>query len=150
MPTYPTPNDSRRIVLEKRPFRKVESTRPAGVTWSRSRQTVQAAEQPRPLREVLQRVLPSGADNPATLKFSQIFGNFYRHLFRVLPRNEFGFLHDAFEEFAIEDWKGFIRSQHRYFSAAVRRKSHWVTANEGAHGAYGRWTDPGSCSARST
>jgi hypothetical protein len=33
-------------------------------------------------------------------------GIFYRYLFRVLPRSEFGFLHDAFERFVIEDWKG--------------------------------------------
>jgi len=83
---------------------------------------------PRPLREVLRRMIPRSAD-PATLNFHDIFGNFYRHLFRVLPRREFGFFHDAFEEFAIEDWKGFIRGQNRYFSAAVRRNSHWVTAN---------------------
>jgi hypothetical protein len=84
---------------------------------------------PRPLREVLQRMTPQSA-NVAKLNFSDIFGNFYRHLFRVLPRREFGFLHDAFEQFVIEDWKGFIRGQHRYFSAAVRRNSHWVTVNE--------------------
>ena len=41
-----------------------------------------------------------------------------------------GFLHEAFERFVIEDWKGLIRGQHRYFSAAVRRNSHWVTVNE--------------------
>ena len=84
---------------------------------------------PRPLREVLRRMIPQSA-NPATLNFSDIYGNFYRHLFRLLPRREFGFVHDAFEEFVIEDWKGFIRGQHRYFSTAVRRNSHWVTANE--------------------
>jgi TniQ len=84
---------------------------------------------PQPLREVLRRMIPQSA-NVATLNFSDIFGNFYRHLFRVLPRREFGFLHDAFEQVVIEDWKGFIRGQHRYFSAAVRRNSHWVTANE--------------------
>ena len=82
--------------------------------------------------------------NPAALNFSKIFGNFYRHLFRVLPRSEFGFLHDAFEKFVIEDWKGLIRGQHRYFSAAVRRNSQWVTANEAemmAHTAGGRIWD---------
>jgi hypothetical protein len=84
---------------------------------------------PRPLREALRRMVPRAAD-PATLNFNGIFGNFYRHLFRVLPRREFGFLHDSFERFVIEDWKGFIRGQHRYFSAAVRRNAEWVTANE--------------------
>lgn len=85
---------------------------------------------PRSLRAVLRRMLPPETDNPADLNFSEIFGNFYRHLFRVLPRSEFGFLHEAFERFVIEDWKGLIRGQHRYFSTAVRRNSRWVTANE--------------------
>ena len=84
---------------------------------------------PQPLREVLRQMVPQAA-NPATLNFSDIFGNFYRHLFRVLPRSEFGFLHDVFERFVIEDWPGLIRGQHRYFSSAVRRNSQWVTANE--------------------
>jgi hypothetical protein len=84
---------------------------------------------PRPLREALRGMVPQATDL-ATLNFNGIFGNFYRHLFRVLPRREFGFLHDSFERFVIEDWKGFIRGQHRYFSAAVRRNSHWVPANE--------------------
>jgi TniQ len=82
------------------------------------------------LRAVLRHMLPPETGNPAALKFNEIFGNFYRHLFRVLPRNEFGFLHAAFERFVIEDWKGLIRGQHRYFSAAVQRSSHWVTVNE--------------------
>ena len=99
---------------------------------------------PGPLRAVLRHMLPLKTDNPAVLNFSEIFGNFYRHLFRVLPRNEFGFLHDAFERFVIEDWKGFVRGQHRYFSAAVRRSSTWVTANQAemiAHTAGGRILD---------
>ncbi len=50
-------------------------------------------------------MLPPDPHNPATLNFSEIFGNFYRHLFRVLPRREFGFLHDVFERFVIEEWK---------------------------------------------
>jgi hypothetical protein len=98
---------------------------------------------PRPLREVLRRMVPESA-SPATLNFSKIFGNFYRHLFRVLPRREFGFLHDAFEQFVIDDWKGFIRGQHRYFSAAVRWNSQWLTASEAeklAHTAGGRILD---------
>jgi hypothetical protein len=75
-------------------------------------------------------MLPPGVTDPASLNFSKIFGNFYRHLFRVLPRSEFGFLHDVFESFVIEDWKGLIRGQHRYFSPAVLRNSHWMTADE--------------------
>ena len=99
---------------------------------------------PRPLREVLKNMLPPAAADPAALNFSKIFGNFYRHLFRVLPRRDFGFLHDVFERFVIEDWKGLIRGQHRYFSVAVRQNSQWVTANEAeviAHTAGGRIWD---------
>ena len=85
---------------------------------------------PRPLREVLRHMLPPESTHPAALNFSAIFGNFYRHVFRVLPRSDFGFLHDVFEKFVIEDWKGLIRGQHRYFSAAVRQNSPWVAAGE--------------------
>jgi sugar phosphate isomerase/epimerase len=28
--------------------------------------------------------------------------------FTFFPWNEFGFLHDAFEEFVVEDWKGLV------------------------------------------
>jgi hypothetical protein len=63
-------------------------------------------EWPRPLREVLRNMLPPEVTDPAALNFSKIFGNFYRYLFRVLPRSEFGFLRDVFERFVIEDWKG--------------------------------------------
>ena len=108
------------------------------------RGAVALREWPRPLREALKNMLPPEITDPAALNFSKIFGNFYRHLFRVLPRSEFGFLHDVFERFVIEDWPGLIRGQHRYFSAAVRRSSHWVTANEAeviAHTVGGRIWD---------
>lgn len=85
---------------------------------------------PAPLREVLRHMLPPDSPHPGDLNFSEIFGNFYRHLFRVLPRSEFGFLHNAFERFVIEDWKGLIRGQHRYFSTAVRRSTRWLATDE--------------------
>jgi hypothetical protein len=85
---------------------------------------------PRRLREALRHMLPPEPIHPAALNFQAIFGNFYRHLFCVLPRGEFGFLHDAFERFVIEDWKGLIRGQHRYFSATVRQNSAWVALTE--------------------
>jgi len=66
-------------------------------------------------------MLPTEVADPAVLKFSKIFGNFYRHLFRVLPRTEFGFLHDVFERFVIEDWPGLIRGQHRSLPRCARR-----------------------------
>jgi hypothetical protein len=89
-------------------------------------------------------MLPPEITDPAALNFSKIFGNFYRHLFRVLPRSEYGFMHDVFERFVIEDWPGLIRGQHRYFSAAVLQNSHWMTANEAertAHTTGGRILD---------
>lgn len=85
---------------------------------------------PRRLREALRHMLPPESTHPAAQNFHAIFGNFYRHLFRVLPRGEFGFLHDAFERFVIEDWKGLIRGQCRYFSDAVRLNSAWVSIDE--------------------
>ena len=84
---------------------------------------------PQQLLGVLRRMIPQSV-SPAALNFSDVFGNFYRHLFRVLPRREFGFLHDAFKRFVIEDWDGLIRGQHRYFSAAVRQSAHWITVNQ--------------------
>ncbi len=41
---------------------------------------------PRPLRELLRNMLPPDVTDLVALNFSKIFGNFYRHLFRVLPR----------------------------------------------------------------
>src|SRR6202167_2652767 len=101
-------------------------------------------EWPRPLREVLRHMLPPEPTDPAALNFSKIFGNFYRHLFRVLPRSEYGFMHDVFERFVIEDCPALIRGQHRYFSAAVLQNSHWMTADEAertAHTTGGRILD---------
>ena len=84
---------------------------------------------PQPLCELLRRMVPEEVD-PAALNFSEIFGNFYRHLFCVLSRSEFGFLRNVFDRFVIEDWKGLIRGQHRYSSPAVRRNSQWIPADE--------------------
>jgi hypothetical protein len=69
---------------------------------------------PTPLREMLKCMVPKNVTDPAALNFNDIFSNFHRHLYRVLPACEFGFLHDAFESFVIEDWKGLIRGQHRF------------------------------------
>jgi hypothetical protein len=119
-------NDGSTLGRKQRPFRATDL---AGAIAICRGAAALLRDWPRPLRRTLFRMIPQSG-SPATLNFSDVFGNFYRHLFRVLPRREFGFLHTAFEKFAIEDWKGFIRGQHRYFSAVVRRNSHWVTANE--------------------
>jgi len=119
--------DKDRLRGKQRPFSRTDL-----LTATQAGQAATAAlrDWPRPLREILRHMLPPDPHNPATLNFSEIFGNFYRHLFRVLPRREFGFLHDVFEKFVIEEWKGLIRGQHRYFSTATRRNSNWVTVNE--------------------
>jgi len=119
-------NDGSILRRRQRPFRATDLA--GAITICRGAASL-LRDWPRPLRDTLRQMVPQSA-TPAALNFSNVFANFYRHLFRVLPRQEFGFLHDAFEKFVIEDWKGFIRGQHRYFSAAVRRNSHWVTANE--------------------
>jgi len=119
--------DKDRLRRKQRPFARTDL-----ITAIQAGQAATAAlrDWPRPLREVLRLMLPAEGENLTTMKFSKIFGNFYRHLFHVLPRREFGFLHDAFERFVIEEWKGVIRGQHRHFSTATRRNSHWVTVNE--------------------
>jgi hypothetical protein len=119
-------NDGNILRRKQRPFRATDLSLAVAICHGA---VALLRDWPGPLHQVFHRMIPQTAD-VATLNFSDIFGNFYRHLFCVLPRREFGFLHDAFEQFIIEDWKGLIRGQHRYFSAAVRRNSHWVTANE--------------------
>ncbi len=81
---------------------------------------------PHSLRAVLRGMVPGNVEDVSSLKFNNVFGSFYFHLFRVLPRNEFGFLHDVFEEFVREDWKGLLRGQHRFFSVSTREKSPWI------------------------
>jgi hypothetical protein len=119
-------NEGRVLRRKQRPFRATDLVGAMAICRGA---VALLRDWPRPLREVLHRMIPQSS-NPTTLNFSDIFGNFYRHLFRVLPRGEFGFLHDAFERFVVEDWPGLIRGQHRYFSSVVRRSSHWVAANE--------------------
>jgi len=84
---------------------------------------------PRSFRDMLRRMVPTQVEN-TDLNFHDVFGNFYRHLYAVLPRKEFGFLHDAFEEFVIDDWKGLVRGQHRFFAPLTRRNSQWVSAQQ--------------------
>jgi len=85
---------------------------------------------PRSFREMLRRMVPGQIKSAADLSFYDVFGNFYRHLYAVLPRKEFGFLHDAFEEFVVQDWKGLVRGQHRFFPNLTRRNSQWMPAQE--------------------
>ena len=85
---------------------------------------------PRPLHEVLRRMLPPASDDPSTLNFSRIFGNFYRHLFCVLSSSEFGFVREEFERFVVAEWKGLIRGNHRHFSETVHAQSYWVCSND--------------------
>lgn len=88
------------------------------------------SEWPRPFHEALRGMVTRAIDDPSTLNFSLVFGNFYRHLFRVLSSTSFGFLREEFERFVVADWKGLIRGTHRYFSDSVRAQSHWVCSNE--------------------
>ncbi|PYS49292.1 MAG: hypothetical protein DMG13_23725, partial [Acidobacteria bacterium] len=87
---------------------------------------------PQPLREALRFMASATLDDPAALNFRTSFPNFYRHLFYTLPRSEFRFVRDVFERFVIEDWNGFIRGQHRYFSAETHRNSQWLASSVAA------------------
>lgn len=87
-------------------------------------------EWPRPFHEALRRMLPAAANDPSKLNFSRIYGNFYRHLFRVLSAGEAAFLRQEFERFVVAEWKGLIRGTHRYFSPSVHAQSHWVCAHD--------------------
>ncbi|MHB8656198.1 MAG: TniQ family protein [Terriglobia bacterium] len=87
---------------------------------------------PHQLRAELKGMVPENFEDAAALRFHEVFGTFYFRLFRGLPRKEFGFLHDVFEEFVSEDWRGLVRGQHRFFSASTREKSPWIPVNQAA------------------
>ena len=118
--------DKDRLRWKQRPFPRTDL---ANVIQAGQSAIVILRDWPWSFREILRRMLPPDFGNP-NLNFSKIFGNFYRHVFHVLPRRQFGFLHAAFERFVIEEWKGLIRGHHCYFWAATRQNSRWVTANE--------------------
>ncbi|MGA9668026.1 MAG: hypothetical protein WBQ94_02395 [Terracidiphilus sp.] len=108
-----------------RPFAELEIAARIGIGAS-----TMLSAWPRSFTGILRRMANEQSQGPAALNFHKVFGNFYRHLFDVLPRKEFGFLHDAFETFVAEDWNGLVRGQHRWFSDAVRKSTKWLAANE--------------------
>lgn len=65
-------------------------------------------------------------------KVAQAFGNYYRHLYRVLNEPEFLFLKSTFEDFLNMEWDGLIRRQHRYFGEAIRDSQSWILASQAA------------------
>ncbi len=83
---------------------------------------------PRSFREMLRHKLPGKVANAGALSLNDVLGHFHRYLCRVLPRNEFGFLYDAFEKFVMEDWNGLIRHWNPRFSSANRGNFHWISA----------------------
>jgi TniQ len=87
---------------------------------------------PRSWCRVLSRMVPEKTQNAAALSLSDTFGNFYRHLFYALSRNEFGFLREGFEAFVVEDWKGVVRGHCRAVSAGTREQSIWIPAQQAA------------------
>lgn len=87
-------------------------------------------EWPRPFHDALRHMLPAEVEDPSKLNFSRIYGNFYRHLFRVLSDDEAAFLRQEFEQFVVAEWRGLIRGNHRYFSPSVHTQSHWVCAHD--------------------
>ncbi len=63
-------------------------------------------------------------------KIAEAFGNYYRHLFKVLKESEFDFLRSKFEEFLNAKWDGLIRGQHRLLTHEVRETQHWISASQ--------------------
>jgi len=78
---------------------------------------------PHPFHEMLRRMVPDKDENPAALSLHDAYGKLYNRLSRRFPRDEFGFLHNAFEDFVTQNWKGLVRGQHRHHSQ-------WVVAAE--------------------
>ena len=85
--------EEERLCRRQRPFNGTDLT-----TAIQADQAAIAAlrDWPRSWRKVLRGMVPEKTQNAAALSLSNSFGNFYRHLFYVLPRNEFGFLQEAF------------------------------------------------------
>ena len=79
---------------------------------------------PRPFHEMLRRMGPAKVENSAMLSLHDAYGKLYNQL-RTFPREEFGFLHDAFEDFVTQHWKGLVRGQLRHHS-----HSQWIGAAE--------------------
>src|SRR2546427_8304186 len=114
---------------KQRPFARTDPA--AAIEIGRAAVTM-LRDWPRPLRDALRSMALATLDNPAALSFRTIFPNFYRHLFYTLSRSDFRFVRDVFERFVIEDWNGFIRGQHRYFSAETHRNSQWMASSVAA------------------
>jgi len=117
--------EDEKLRRKQRPFRRTDLI--TAIQASRAA-TAALKEWPRPFRQALRAMVPERVENSAVLKLGTVFENFYRHLFHVLPRNEFGFLHEAFEAFVVEEWKGLVRGQQRRLSIGTREKSMWISA----------------------
>jgi hypothetical protein len=80
---------------------------------------------PHPFHKMLRRMVPAKDENPVMLGLHDAYGKLYNQLSRTFPREEFGFLHNAFEDFVTQDWKGLVRGQLRHHS-----RSQWIRAAE--------------------
>jgi hypothetical protein len=79
---------------------------------------------PRSFHKMLRCMGPAKVENSAMLSLNDAYGKLYNQL-RTFPREEFGFLHNAFEDFVTQDWKGLVRGQLRHHSY-----SQWIGAAE--------------------
>ena len=118
-----------RLRRRQRPFHRTDL-----ITAVEADQAAAAAlrDWPRAWHKVLNGMITEKMENAAALSLGDSFGNFYRHLFYALPRIEFGFLHEGFESFVIEDWKGVVRGHNRTLSAGTRERSTWMAAQQAA------------------
>ena len=80
---------------------------------------------PHAFHKMLRSMVPAKNENPAMLNLHDAYGKLYNQLSRTFPREEFGFLHNAFEDFVTQDWKGLVRGQ-----LSHHIHSQWIGAAE--------------------
>jgi hypothetical protein len=77
------------------------------------------ADWPRCFHDSLRRLLPSDPANAGEITFQRTFGSFYQYLLDASKHSQFVFLREAFEQFAVQDWPGVLRGQHRLVASAA-------------------------------
>ena len=62
-------------------------------------------------------------------KFPGRFGNFYSLLYRTFKGPEFNFLHNEFESYVAENWRGSFGRRNRRIFEKVHQRMAWIPAN---------------------
>ena len=83
---------------------------------------------PHRFHAILRDRVPVHVENPIAQTLRGVFGLFYGQMSRSFSRNEFGFIHKAFEDFVSKNWTGIERG--KFFSKVTRENSQWVAAKQ--------------------